>query len=92
MESWKDLEILLKDYREALIPQKTQRSGRILMLLNTKPTPEKLIKEFEERPNATLPVKNGGKISLWAGGVIIDGEHYDHKTVIQRIKELVQEK
>lgn len=90
MKSWRDLSILLEDYKNALLEQNTIFSKKILTLLNT--SPEVLIKEFKDHPGARFEAKNGDWMSLWAGGVKIDGEFYDHETVINRIEELLNEK
>jgi len=87
MKSWKDLDVLINDYRLALEEQNTVFSRKILSFLNA--SPQVLIKEFNENPGACFKAKNNSDwMSLWAGGVKIDGEFYEHKTIINRIKEL----
>ncbi len=91
MESWKDLDNLVNDYRIALKEQNNNFSKKILTFLNT--SPETLVGEFRNHPNAVLTSKSGADwFSLWAGGVKIDGDFYDHENVINRIEELLNDK
>jgi hypothetical protein len=90
MKSWEDLNILINDYELALTDQNTIFSKKILSFLNT--GPKFLVQEFKNHPNAIFKAKNGDWMSLWAGGVKIDGEFYEHKTVINRIEELLPAK
>ena len=86
MKGWKDLDVLINNYGAALEEQNTIFSRKILSFLNT--GPEVLIKEFTKHSGARFITRQGDWMSLWAGGVKIDGEFYEHKTIINRIKEL----
>jgi len=84
MKSWQDLNILLSDYSIALSNEDNNFSKKILAFLNT--SPQALVTEFNHHPDARLVAKNGDWLSLWAGGVIIDGEFHEHKVIIKRIE------
>ena len=87
MKSWQDSEILINDYRNALIEQNDVFSQKILSFLNMGAT--YLIKELHDHPAATLHNKHGDWMYLWKTNVKIDGELYNNETIINRIEKLL---
>jgi hypothetical protein len=86
MKDYKELNDLLNDLVEALEKQDNNFSRKILEFLHK--GPEFLIKEYREHPGARLVANNGNWMSLWAGGVMIDGKLVSYKQVIEKIRNL----
>ncbi len=86
MKNYKNLDELVSDLTEALEKQDNNFSKKILELLNQ--GPDRLVKEYREYPGARLVAKNGDWMSLWAGGVMIDGKLVSYKQVIEKIRDL----
>ncbi len=81
-----DLNKFIKDLTEALEKQDNNFSRKFLEFLNE--GPDRLIKEFRERPNARLVTKNGDWMSLWSGGVRINNKLISYKQVVAKIRDL----
>jgi len=86
MKKYDDLDILIKDLTDALEKQDNNFSKKILEFLRQ--GPERLVKECREHPSAKLVAKNGDWMSLWAGGVMIDGKLVSYKQIIEKIRDL----
>lgn len=90
MKQYDKLEDLINDLTEALEAQDNNFSKKILEFLNQ--GPERLVKEYREHPGARLVAKNGDWMSLWAGGVMIDGKLVSYKQVIEKIRDFLIDK
>jgi hypothetical protein len=86
MKNYKNLDDLLKDFVDALVKQDNNFSKKILEFLNK--GPEYLVKEYREHHGARLVAKNGDWMSLWAGGVMLDGKLAGYKQIIEKIRDL----
>lgn len=86
MKQYDSLDDLIKDLTEALEKQDNNFSKKILEFLNQ--GSDRLVKEYREHPGARLVAKNGDWMSLWAGGVMIDGKLVSYKQVIEKIRDL----
>ena len=90
MKNYDNLDNLINDLTVALEKQDNNFSKKILELLNK--GPEHLVKEYREHPGARLVAKNGDWLSLWAGGVMLDGKLISYKQVIEKIRDLSHRK
>ena len=86
MKNYNNLNDLLSDLTEALEKQDNNFSKKILEFLNE--GPDRLVKEYREHPGARLVTKNGDWMSLWAGGVMMDGKLVSYKQIIEKIRDL----
>jgi hypothetical protein len=86
MKQYDNLDELLIDLIDALKKQDNNFSRKILEFLRQ--GPDRLAQEYHEHPGAKLVAKNGDWMSLWDGGVMIDGELVSYKQIIEKIRNL----
>ena len=86
MKKYDNLDDFIKDLTEALEKQDNNISRKILEFLAE--GPDRLTKEFREHPNARMVTQNGDWMSLWSGGVRIDGKLFSYKQIVEKIRDL----
>jgi len=86
MKKYDDLDDFIKDLTEALGKQDNNFSRKILEFLAD--GPDRLVKEFREHPNARLVAHDGNWLSLWSGGVRINGKLFSYKQIVEKIRDL----